>query len=97
MKRSILLLVLLLNVTTSIWACTECLIHDGDFEEYTYKGNVKTVHKVSRSIYKDKHGNKKMEKDTSNSWYLIFDQQKECMLMEKEIELVDIKIQMYPI
>ena len=81
MKRSILLLTLLLTVTTS-WACRECQINSGDFEEYTYKGNVKTVHKISRSIYKDKHGNKKMEKDTSNSWYLIFDQQKECMLME---------------
>ena len=83
MKKSIILLTLLLTVTTS-WACRECQINSGDFEEYTYKGNVKTVHKVSRSIYKDKHGNKKMEKDTSNSWYLIFDQQKECMLMESK-------------
>ncbi len=84
MKRSILLLVLLLNVTTSIWACTECLIHDGDFEEYTYKGNVKTVHKVSLPLYKDNLGNKKIGKDTTNSWYLTFDRQKECMSMESK-------------
>lgn len=63
-------------------ACESCMLGNGYSQEYHYKGNVRTAHKVETCKYLDSLGNEKT--DTMSVIFNFFDQKHNCVLFDYE-------------
>lgn len=82
MKNILLTLILILFGTSYVFACESCMLTNGTFRTYHYKGNVKTVYEVKIRKYLDTLGNEKI--DTVTILFNHFDKNHRCLLMDYE-------------
>ena len=82
MKNILLTLILILFGTSYVFACESCMLTNGTFRRYHYKGNVKTVYEVKIRKYLDTLGNEKI--DTVTILFNHFDKNHRCLLMDYE-------------
>ena len=82
MRNIIIILTFILCVATSAIACESCMLTNGTFKSYHYKGNVKTAHTVNIRKYLDTLGNEKI--DTMTIIFNHFDKNHKCMLFDYE-------------
>lgn len=82
MRNIIIILTFILSVATSAIACESCMLTNGTFLRYDYKGNVKTAHTVNIRKYLDTLGNEKI--DTVTILFNHFDKNHRCLLMDYE-------------
>ena len=82
MKNILLTLILILFGTSYVFACESCMLTNGTFRRYHYKGNVKTVYEVKIRKYLDTLGNEKI--DTMTILFNHFDKNHKCLLMDYE-------------
>lgn len=68
--------------TSYVFACESCMLTNGTFRTYHYKGNVKTVYEVKIRKYLDTLGNEKI--DTVTILFNHFDKNHRCLLMDYE-------------
>lgn len=65
-----------------VFACESCMLTNGTFRTYHYKGNVKTAYEVKIRKYLDTLGNEKI--DTVTILFNHFDKNHRCLLMDYE-------------
>lgn len=82
MKNILLTLILILFGTSYVFACESCMLTNGTFRTYHYKGNVKTVYEVKIRKYLDTLGNENI--DTLSILFNHFDKNHGCLLMDYE-------------
>ncbi len=82
MKNIFLTLILILFGTSYVFACESCMLTNGTFRRYDYKGNVKTAYEVKIRKYLDTLGNEKI--DTVTILFNYFDKNHKCLLMDYE-------------
>ena len=82
MKNILLTLILILFGTSYVFACESCMLTNGTFRSYHYKGNVKTVYEVKIRKYLDTLGNENI--DTLSILFNHFDKNHRCLLMDYE-------------
>lgn len=82
MRNIIIILTFILSVATSAIACESCMLTNGTFLRYHYKGNVKTVYEVKIRKYLDTLGNENI--DTLSIIFNHFDKNHRCLLMDYE-------------
>ncbi|MBO7626099.1 MAG: hypothetical protein J6S93_00925 [Paludibacteraceae bacterium] len=82
MKNILLTLILILFGTSYVFACESCMLTNGTFRSYHYKGNVKTVYEVKIRKYLDTLGNENI--DTVTILFNHFDKNHRCLLMDYE-------------
>lgn len=82
MKNILLTLILILFGTSYVFACESCMLTNGTFRTYHYKGNVKTAYVVKIRKYLDTLGNENI--DTLSILFNHFDKNHRCLLMDYE-------------
>lgn len=82
MKNILLTLILILFGTSYVFACESCMLTNGTFRTYHYKGNVKTAYVVKIRKYLDTLGNENI--DTLSILFNHFDKNHGCLLMDYE-------------
>jgi len=82
MKNILLTLILILFGMSYVFACESCMLTNGTFRTYHYKGNVKTAYEVKIRKYLDTLGNEKI--DTVTILFNHFDKNHRCLLMDYE-------------